>query len=1189
MLLMAMLAIDAQATKPVWQQTDPTQTEESATPYFKGRRALIGRHCMVNELVNVVEAGSWIQDLGNLTDDDLNNSALFPSVASVGVGCKPITSVRDTKNHYAAGTKGGYAIQASSGSSLLSLDLATAFSINFYLDGVLQGTKAASTGQTAAGVGLALITIPGSSEPSFAIEAVSDWEFDEVALMPTGLASVDALTNMRLRYAFVGDMSYSTITESSMLAYAQAHDRKPFSLDQGKIYHKHDDFSDYSLYYELEGGYWAGSDLIDDDLTNGVAWGVISLGSELAMRVGATIDPTDPDQSMPFKKGATVGFKVGSASLLDLPVGSWVTIKLYKGKWVHKTSSVALHTSWWEYEQEEVQSETVSASVLQLNLINGGGQQATIIAKEDFSHVYFTFGTGLELDLGGNKGYYAFVSDPPGSTHTHHFEIGSDVRMCDTETTYDIINYDKRRDSESGELLNPISWELTSYPDDAAPVLEHITEGDNQGDARLIDMTVDGDYIITATAADGCQTQIVVTRGLDAPIPLSDEVLTNEEDASPVYQLSHQTTDDDGALINLNGTIDDEENILNESLEDYGIYHSAFRASLLENVPIIGIKKVNGLMSDGRKKRVGFVVEATSSGLDLDAIDLFQIRCYKNGTRTYWSTVEDTDILDIDLIGEDKDQKMRMAIVVPADVEFDEFELWKSGVLRLDINRFKIYYGFANDIDDDETIDPHSDPLICDSKMIGSSMGATLNANEIQFAGGVQAGTVVRDFSFFVDDDIDTYMSVSNSVSLGDGFVIAVDLGRVYGKNNQLGIIVDTKTYVARLHAGDWITMKTYLNGVEQDEQSDWDVLGVNAIGYGDKSYLMMTPKHDYDEVRITIANVVDALEFDTRYYGLYLRWDTDGDGIPDCHDENSCANEFTLDEEATVLNKDMDYPNGNLVLHRTFALNMWNDLVLPVDLSWTQVRNAFGNQVMILEPAGFYPLTEDHHGSLRFDNVLVYKPVLRTTEPAIKAGKLYMIRPVRKPDMTEGTYASQDLRDKEVKTVNAPIYFIPNVTYMRSVAQSSPIHPVADEDIPPYLLQGAPVWGAPAAAPSEDYVILHGTQVHLDGTINPKVPVGSYLYSELSEEGEIGRFFPVEGNPHELLGFRYYANSSRSLIQEHDITIVTGVVDVRTDRQNRPTGVYTIDGRKVSNGDIITELPAGIYIVNGKKMVVTH
>lgn len=55
-------------TKPVWQQTNP-----DADYYLKNRRALVGPGCTVNKLVNVVGVGSWVQDLNNLTDEDLDN------------------------------------------------------------------------------------------------------------------------------------------------------------------------------------------------------------------------------------------------------------------------------------------------------------------------------------------------------------------------------------------------------------------------------------------------------------------------------------------------------------------------------------------------------------------------------------------------------------------------------------------------------------------------------------------------------------------------------------------------------------------------------------------------------------------------------------------------------------------------------------------------------------------------------------------------------------------------------------------------------------------------------------------------------------------------------------------------------------------------------------------------------------
>ena len=40
------------ADKPVWQQSDP-----NGENYLKNRRALTGRHCMINKLINVVVVG----------------------------------------------------------------------------------------------------------------------------------------------------------------------------------------------------------------------------------------------------------------------------------------------------------------------------------------------------------------------------------------------------------------------------------------------------------------------------------------------------------------------------------------------------------------------------------------------------------------------------------------------------------------------------------------------------------------------------------------------------------------------------------------------------------------------------------------------------------------------------------------------------------------------------------------------------------------------------------------------------------------------------------------------------------------------------------------------------------------------------------------------------------------------------
>ena len=1141
--------------KTVWQQTDP-----NGANYIGHRRALTGRHCMVNKLVSVVEVGNWVRDLDNMVDEDIDNVAVFPSVASVGVGAKPITSIRDMENHYAAGTTAGFSLVASTGASVLNLAVANAWTINFYLEGKLMGTKPVTTGQNAGGVGLTLIKLPGSDEVTLDLSATAPCEFDEISLMPTGLADASVITNTRIKYAFVGDDKINTITQTSMQNYAAEHGRTVFSLDQGKkqIYSsERDEFNTDGI----ELGHWAGSDLINDDLTDGVVWGVVSIGASLDCRVGAAIHPNDPDKSMPFKKGSTVGFKVSTGSLLKLPVGTWAKIRLFKGEWQKKTNIADLKLYDYEYVQTEVQEETINANVLALSLVSGGEQFPTITAKEDFSHMEITFYTVLSVDLGGMKGWYGFVSDPADVSHKCDLGLSANASICSKDTEYQLT------------AAMPVTWEITEQPGSASI--------DENGKLTGISPEIDGNYVIKATAADGCFDYITITHGLGLSSQSCDNpIFNNGENAT--YVLT-ESVNDGGALININGNLQDPENVLNQSLEDYAIYSSALNATVVENLPIVGVKKTNGLISDGSSAhRIGFIVEAKSTGLTADVIDLFNIRTYYNGVQTESKVIKETNSVKVKLIGSNKTQKLRFAVDIPAGVQFDEFVLWKSGVLDLSIDRFKIYYAFDEAIVDENEPTDCFDPLGCASTVISNTTNARIDGNNVQFAGGVNAANVVDNLTFLVDDDINTGISLSNTVSLGDGLVLAVDLGRVYPKTQQVGLIMDSKTYLAGVEAGSWITIKTYLNGVEKDSLSDWSVLGVNAIGYGDKSYIFINPTSDYDEVRVTIANIANLLEFDSKYYGIFVRNDYDQDGTPDCKDDDSCSEEYTLDEEATTLAKPQDYPDGNLVLHRSFDLKNWNCITLPVDLTWLQVRNAFGNQVEIATPEGFYFTPKIHELNGAKLTVLYYNPrTEQDGEIAMEKNKYYIIKPFRQPDLAEGTYTAKD-----GVTVNAPVYFIPKVTYLRENEMSdgvvdpmtvnfkavnpagapSLIHPMADGDI----------------TEENSEIILHGSQVYLDGQTR-NVGVGNYLYGD---NNTLTRVTDQDGAP--MLGFRFYAenNTPYEIIHEEDWDTPTGITTVINDNVKR-SGVYSIDGRLLRSGNNTDGLPSGIYIVGGKKIVI--
>ena len=846
------------STKPLWQQIDSL-----AINYLTNRRALVGRHCIANKLVNGVGVATWINDLNNLVDEDLTNYATFPKIADVGVGVNPVTSVRDTKNHYGVGTTAGFNIVMAADAELLGLDLANCFAISFYLEGKLQSTVAVNNGQSFGGIGLSLITLPGSTDVTLDVAATAPCEFDEIALMPAGV-QVSALSTVRLRYAFVGNLIQHTITETSMQNYAAANGRLPFSLDQGAQQR-------IGRTNGIETGYWVGSDLINDDLSDGVAWGVISIGSQMEARVGAAMNIDDPDQSQPFKAGSTVGFAYGNGSLLNLPLGDAIRIRLYEGHWVNMGS-------YYEYQQTEVQDVSVKINVLSVNLIKGGNYEVTITADHDFSHARISFPTGLDLNVGGVKVKYAYVCDPLEFEHKCNLGVSANVALCAEDIQYQL------------HAEKPVTWMIVEKPAGSNATVDPQT-------GLLSGIDVEGEYKVRAIAQDGCSEDVTVTSGLDFQ-NRCDQPIFN--DGVNSYALSQQLPGADGALIVINDRLIDKENVLNANFNDYATYNSVINAEVIDNLPIVGVKNLNGTFSTGQKRRVGFVVEAKSTGLNLDALNIFNIRCYSNGVRTYWHAIDETNVVKVKLIGSGKVQKLRYAITVPEDVVFDEFALWISGVLSVDLDKFKIYYAFDEDAEGDDGYDSCADPLGCSGEVVSVEKNVTLNHDALQFAGAINVANVINNLSFFVDYDpnFETALSLTNTVSAGQGNVLAVDLGRVYGPQHQIGIVIDKKTYLASANVGNWLTIKTYLNGVETgDEQSDWGVIGVNAIGYGDKSFLYLTPTKPYDEVRLTIVpGLVSALNFDTKYYGLFVRSDYDGDGTPDCQDDDKCPTPLGVD-----------------------------------------------------------------------------------------------------------------------------------------------------------------------------------------------------------------------------------------------------------------------------------------------------
>lgn len=107
----------------------------------------------------------------------------------------------------------------------------------------------------------------------------------------------------------------------------------------------------------------------------------------------------------------------------------------------------------------------------------------------------------------------------------------------------------------------------------------------------------------------------------------------------------------------------------------------------------------------------------------------------------------------------------------------------------------------------------------------------------------------------------------------------------------------------------------------------------------------------------------------------------------------------------------------------------------------------------------------------------------------------------------------------------------------------------------------------------------------------------GTYQATELNPDGtnlflgDNNTFFRPSENDHRMKGTRVYFIIPRKAVDQvlsYDTeTIVDGIVDVEVNSQSNSQKVYNINGVYV--GDNLQNLTPGVYIVDGKKVVVTN
>lgn len=326
---------------------------------------------------------------------------------------------------------------------------------------------------------------------------------------------------------------------------------------------------------------------------------------------------------------------------------------------------------------------------------------------------------------------------------------------------------------------------------------------------------------------------------------------------------------------------------------------------------------------------------------------------------------------------------------------------------------------------------------------------------------------------------------------------------------------------------------------------------------------------------------------------------------------------ELILDEESTdllYLTKAADeYKNSVLHLNRKLNDNMWNSLILPVDLTWGQMKRTFGDAVKVAKLAALTensvqfvtvePKNDDDPMVKAFEPYIVYPPYTQVKSAKYTVEHFYTSKGEDNSEWLDTNYQPTDKEDNRLtKTLEANHYDITMVSLDRDKLMQH-----VDRD----------TW--------ESNIIFDATGGN-HGTMVCKGTMAKTYDKDESGKNKIisgrddlnGDYFMYKGkliqvpsgnkeNGGELYSYGLKAfrcwfelnpaagdtmGKSISLLIDGVEDSTTGIDDIHgstdcTSYKRGIDGVFNMNGQMVRRSCSLEGLSKGMYVVNGKKVII--
>lgn len=322
---------------------------------------------------------------------------------------------------------------------------------------------------------------------------------------------------------------------------------------------------------------------------------------------------------------------------------------------------------------------------------------------------------------------------------------------------------------------------------------------------------------------------------------------------------------------------------------------------------------------------------------------------------------------------------------------------------------------------------------------------------------------------------------------------------------------------------------------------------------------------------------------------------------------------ELILDEESTDLRylteaKD-EYKNSVLHLNRKLNDNMWNSLILPVDLTWGQMKRTFGDAVKVAKLAKLTensvqfvtvePDSDEQVMVKAFEPYIVYPPYTQVKSAPYTVEHFYTSEGEDNSEWLGTNYEkSKDENNRLTKTLKADHYDITMVSLDREKLKQY-VNTTNWESTTTFSTPGG----------------NHGTMV-CKGTMAKTYDKGKIIDGRDNLNGDYfmykGKLIQVPSGNKEnsvepysygLKAFRCWFEltdnasaggtpSQVSLLIDGVEDSTTGIDDIHgstdcTSYKRGIDGVFNMNGQMVRRSCSLEGLPKGMYVVNGKKIII--